>query len=196
MRKIVLIVGDDRLGHRAIAELAGRFPCIPIYRNRSASPKRLFKLVRRNPYLLGDFITMAVAEWRRPDTPIPALPVVSTSADILAMIEREKPQTVVCFRAGIILGSRLLASGPEFLNLHYADLPAWGGLAALPRALRAKAYQQKACLHQMVVAVDAGEVLRRLPYQLDPALSYGENEEIGFTTGLTLLMEYLAEQSA
>ena len=194
MRKTVLIIGDDKLGHRALAALAARFPNIPLYRNRSASPKRLFKLVRRNWNLLGDFITMFLAELRRADTPIPPLPVITTGADIFTMIERENPQTVICFRAGIILGTRLLASGPEFLNLHYADLPEWGGLAALPRALRAKAYQQQACLHRMVVAVDAGEVLRRAPYMLDPSLPYSKNEEIGFATGLALLTEYLMEQ--
>ena len=108
------------------------------------------------------------------------------------MVEREKPDRVICFRAGLIIGKRTLSTGPQFLNLHYADLPEWGGLASLLRAMRAKAYDQNACLHEMVAEIDGGEVYAREAYKLDPSLSYRANEDHAFETGLTLLSKIIS----
>jgi hypothetical protein len=196
MTKIVLIIGDDKLGHRAVADLLPRYPNVPIYLNRSRNPKRLYKIVRKNIGLLWYFIQLFWAEYRRTDTDIPSMSIIENSQDVLDMIAREKPGTVICFRAGLVFGKNLLGSGPRFLNLHYADLPLWGGLASLPRALNAKAYDQHACLHEMVLEIDGGDVLHRQFYRMDPKRTYRENEDVGFDAGLTLLRRVVSGELA
>ncbi len=196
MKKIVLVIGDDKLGHKAVADILAMQIPVTIYLNRSVSPERIIKLLRRNIHMAGDFTKLFLAELFRKDTPIPPLPTLQNGAEILRMICLEKPDIVVCFRAGLILGKKILESGPLFLNLHYADLPEWGGLASIARALRAAAYQQNACLHRMTAQVDGGGVLMKTPYLLDPHLSYKANEERGFEIGLELLTSYLRKEAA
>lgn len=191
MKKIVVIVGDDKLGRQAAAELLALQPGTAIYLNRSVNALRLWKLLRHNPWLARDLLRMFIAELGRKEAVIPRLPALYDSAQVLEMIAREKPDTVICFRAGLIFGKKILNSGPQFLNLHYADLPQWGGLGAIARALRAGAFQQNACLHEMQLEIDAGKVLARQPYTLDPKRSYKENEEAGFAAGMALLTSIL-----
>ena len=163
--KTVYIIGDDKLGHQAIAALG---PDHVIYRNSSNSPMRVLKLVRKGILRADDLLRMVIAEVRRKDTAIHDVPALCSNADVQDMVEREKPDRVICFRAGLIIGRKTLDTGPQFLNLHYADLPDWGGLASIPRALRAGALVQTACLHVMAPEIDGGEVLAREPYALNP----------------------------
>ena len=192
MSKIILIIGDDRMGRKAMASLHAALPDIPIYRNRSGGPKRIIKLIRKKIIPLPAVIAMAWAELRRPVSPAPDFPVLLTNQDVRSMLEREKPDQVICFRAGLVLTEKTLSCEPEFLNLHYTDLPEWGGLGTIYKALKAKAYEQNACLHEMVGEIDAGEVYHRQAYRLDPCKGYKENEDTGFEAGLSLLHHYLS----
>lgn len=187
--KTVLIIGDDKLGHRAVQKLHGQ---VPIYLNSSNTLKRIFKLVCKKILRLDDLLQMGWAEFVRSDVSVPELLALHSNQEVIDMVEREKPDRVICFRAGLIIEKRTLSMGPRFLNLHYADLPEWGGLASLPRAMRGKAYEQNACLHEMVPEIDGGEVYAREPYKLNPGLSYRENEDHAFDSGLTLLSKIVS----
>jgi len=187
--KTVLIIGDDKLGHKAIVAMG---PDVQIYLNRSSSPARILKLVLKGTLSVKDFLIMAWAEYCRRGTQIPDLPVLKSNRDVIDMLKREKPDRVICFRAGLIIGRATLEYPPQFLNLHYADLPEWGGLGSIPRALRAGAFEQNACLHVMVPEIDGGEVLERQPYRIDPKLPYKDNEMRGFAAGLMLLQNVIA----
>lgn len=187
--KTILIIGDDKLGHRAAQKLLGK---VRIYLNSSTSFKLICKLVLKNSLRMDDLLQMAWADYTRSETSIPTLPRLQTNDDVINMINLEKPDRVICFRSGLIMGKQALSMGPQFLNLHYAELPEWGGLAALPRALRAKAYEQHACLHKMVSKIDGGEVYARVPYTLEPRQSYRENEDHAFDVGLILLNKIIS----
>ena len=182
--KTVLIISDDKMGRHAIASLDTD---VSIYLNRSNSPNRIAKLIRNRIIRVGDLLNMAWAELRRSDIQIRDLPVLHSNQDVLRMLQLEQPDRVICFRAGLIISRRTLKMSPQFLNLHYADLPEWGGLGSVARALRAKAFDQNACLHEMVPEIDGGTVLVRQPYQLDPLASYKTNEDTAFGAGLKLL---------
>lgn len=184
MTRTIFFIGDDKLGHRAIRALPDG---APIWLNRTMNLARVVKLLRRRSIAPGDLLAMALADMRRKDTAIPQLPVVTSNADVAQVVAAERPAQVVCFRAGLIFNRATLQSGPQFLNIHYADLPEWGGLGALPRALRAGALEQAACLHEMLPEIDAGQVLHREPFRLNPAESYRENEDRAFSAGLAIL---------
>src|SRR6056297_2220884 len=111
---------------------------------------------------------MVWAELRRPALAEPNFPVLYTNQAIRDMLAREKPDEVICFRAGLVLTEKTLACAPDFLNVHYTNLPKWGGLGTIYKALKAQAYDQNSCLHEMVGEIDAGEVYYREPYKLDP----------------------------
>lgn len=192
MTKIVLIIGDDRMGRIAMTSVHKAFPDIRIYRNRSTSPKRIVKLILKGVLPLSALLVMAWAEMRRRPVPEPDCPVLVTNQDVRSMIETEKPDRVICFRAGLVLTRKTLALPARFLNLHYTDLPQWGGLGTVYKALRAKAYDQNACLHEMVGEIDAGEVYEREAYKLDPSIGYKANEDRAFEAGLRLLHRVLS----
>ena len=192
MRKIILIIGDDRMGRQAMKSVHATFPDMTIYRNRSGSPRRILKLVRKRILSFSALMCMAWAELRRQPVSTPDFPVLLTNQHVREMLEREKPDMVICFRAGLVLTEKTLAYPTQFLNLHYADLPKWAGLGTIAKALKAKAYHQNACLHEMVGEIDAGEVYHREAYTLDPSLGYKANEDRAFEAGLRLLHRYLS----
>ena len=193
MKKLILIIGDDRMGRKAIRHISSAFPNIKIYRNRSGSPLRVLKLLKKNIISLPALINMLWAELQRPNLTVSGLPLLSNDQEVRVILKNENPDEVICFRAGVILTKRTLSCETHFLNLHYADLPKWGGLGAIHEALKAGAYDQHACLHEIWEKIDTGEVYQREPYKLDPSLSYKANEDIAFEAGLTLLQKYVSE---
>ncbi|PLX30224.1 MAG: hypothetical protein C0582_01570 [Alphaproteobacteria bacterium] len=58
--------------------------------------------------------------------------------------------------------------------------------------MKAQAYDQNSCLHEMVGEIDAGEVYYREPYKLDPTIGYKANEDRAFESGLKLLHNYIS----
>lgn len=193
MRKIILIIGDDKMGRRAIANLSKAFPNIMIYRNRSGNPARIAKLIKNKSLPLPSLLYMVLAEIYRPNLEVPDYPLLCTNQEVRDMLVHEKPDEVICFRAGLVLTEKTLACEPTFLNLHCADLPKWGGLGTIYKALKAGAYNQNACLHEMVGKIDAGQIYYRQPYKLDPFISYKANEDRSIESGIILLKNYLSE---
>ncbi|PLX30225.1 MAG: hypothetical protein C0582_01575 [Alphaproteobacteria bacterium] len=119
MRKTILIIGDDRMGRRAISSIRAAFPDIMIYRNRSNSLTRVTKLVKKKIIPFPALLQMVWAELRRPALAEPNFPVLYTNQAIRDMLAREKPDEVICFRAGLVLTEKTLACAPDFLNVHY-----------------------------------------------------------------------------
>lgn len=195
MTRDLLVVGDDRLGRKLLARLQGNTRVLPVF-DRSSSLKRVVKLLRRRVLSPGGVARMALAEYRRPDYPRPPLGEVRSNADLAELIAREKPARVYLFRAGLIIGRKVLGSGAEILNVHCARVPEYGGLGSIGRALRDGAVDQAASLHRVTEAIDRGEVLATRPYRLDPARSYAENENAAYDAGIELLVETLGAPGA
>lgn len=187
MSDIAVLLGDDRIGCRVAGLIAARYPGLPLAFNRSAEPRRILRLLRRRRLRLRDLWAMACAEWQRPIAPRPPLPQINDNASLLAWLAATRPRAVLCFRAGLVISPTALAAGVPFYNIHAAELPEFGGLGAIARALRAGRRQGQACLHHIVERIDDGEVLDREPYALDPRDAYGANEARAYAAAESLL---------
>lgn len=183
--RTLYVIGDDKLGRKAINALGDGHR---IFLNRSTDIGRVLRLVRRGSVSAGSVLKIAIAELLREDYPIDAFPVVRTNSNLLQVIVQQQPERVVCYRAGIVLNREVLRLKPQFLNIHCAELPRYGGLGALSRALRDAAFDQNACLHEIVTDVDAGKVHFRKAYQLSSSKSFRENEDIAYSAGLEILL--------
>lgn len=190
--KTIYIIGDDKLGRCAMGALGED---AIVLRNRSVGVKRVIRLIRKGVIRLRDVIEMGIAELRRSSPAIPDFPTIETNRDLQQIIQENNPDRVVCFRAGLVLSNDVLGMGPEFLNIHCADLPGFAGLGAIRRALDQDALVQNACLHEMVGEIDAGKVLCKEPFELSHSLSYRENEERSYSAGLKILLSLVQGQS-
>lgn len=183
--KTIYVIGDDKIGRAAMNALGKDKK---VFRNQSVGTRRVLKLVRKNVIELRDIITMVLADLRRDDQSIPEFPIIKTNEDLLDCLSVEKPDRVICFRAGLVLNRKVLSLGPQFLNIHCADLPDFAGLGSIPRALRQGILDQNACLHEMLPEIDAGRILHKAPYQLSRTRSYRENEDIAYAAGRKILL--------
>lgn len=154
----------------------------------------MLRLIWKRAIGFTDVLAMAFADLRRADTPVADLPVIETNADVLRMIEAEAPDRVICYRAGLVLTRKVLDQAPQFLNVHCADLPKYGGLGTLHRALRDGAYAQNACLHEITTVIDGGRVLHKEPYTLSPQHSFAQNEDVAYAAGRKILADIISKR--
>ena len=189
MSDILVVLGNDKLGRRAGALLAAHHG-LSVALDKSTSFTRLAKILWRgslSPTLLAK---MALADWSRPDYPVPAhaKPVFS-EADLRALVSSEKIKKVFLFRAGLLVRQKTLDCGAEFFNIHCASLPAYPGLGAIARALADGSYSQNATLFRITSRIDHGDIVACEPYALDPRLSYAKNEDSAYQAGMRLLQK-------
>jgi len=189
--KTIFIIGDDKLGRLAAAELNAPDA---IWLNRSVDSKRVVRLIKTGAIKLQDVLAIAFADLRRPNVAAPDLPIIRTNAEMLELIRTQAPDRIICYRAGLVLTRKVLDQPVQFLNVHCADLPKYGGLGTLHRALRDKAFTQNACLHEITTVIDGGRVLHKEPYQLSPARSFRRNEDIAYAAGRKILGDLAAGQ--
>ena len=187
----VLLVGDDKLGRRLLARLGNSLGVV-IALDHSSKLKRVVKLVLGKKLPLRVLAKMAWVELCRSDYPRMTAPIIRTNDSLLKLIHEHHAQKIYLFRAGLIISKKLLAENIEILNVHCARLPEYGGLGAVDRALSDGALAQCASLHRVTTRIDGGEVLQTMPYQLDPSLSYADNEERAYAAGIELLARELS----
>ena len=184
MKRVLLIVGDDHWG-RVAASAYGDDPGVLVARNMGASPRRALKLMLKGSIPPLALVQMAWAEMQRPEVEAHIEHVVSSNADVLGLATQANIKTVVLFRAGLIISSTVLGT-LNVLNVHCASLEGYGGLASIHRALRDRAFEQHATLHQVTTRIDAGEVMDQELYTL-PGTSYRDSEDIAYAAGIRLL---------
>ena len=187
----VLLVGDDKLVRRLLVRLRSNFNVV-IALDHSSNLKRIIKLVICRKLPLRILLKMAWAEWLRPDYPRMVAPIIRSNAMLLKLIHECGARKVYLFRAGLIINSTLLTEDMEILNVHCSRLPEYDGLCALDRAMQDGALRQCATLHRVTTKIDAGEVLQTRPFQLDPSLTYADNEERAYEAGIELLVGVLS----
>lgn len=134
---------------------------------------------------------MAWAEWARPKSADLGWPAIRTNQDLLAWAEQGVSQ-VYLYRAGLIVNRAVIATFVDVLNVHCARIPAYGGVGAIPRALRDRAFEQEATLHRVTHNIDDGEVVATEPYKLDPKDAYRVNEDRAYLAGAKLMLRQLA----
>jgi len=186
----LLVTSDDKLGRRLAARVAGT-PDLIIATDVTPSAKRVVRLLRRgslSPLLL---LRMVIAETARSDSPGKIQHRIRGNSELLAFMKAQAVEEVYLFRAGLIISRDLLSSGASFFNCHCARLDGFGGLGAIHRALRERAYEQAATLHRVTQEIDSGEIIALEPYRLDPRSAYGANEDIAYEAGIRLLSRML-----
>ena len=189
MAKYVLIVGDDKVGRKLISRLESAGCNVTIYLDRSTSVRRVVRLLRRRRLAVRHFIKMALAAFTRPDVSTRDYPAIRSNADLLDVLGDESPDAVYLFRAGLVIERSIIDAGVPLLNVHCADVPAYGGLAAIPRAIDDGAWSQHATLHRVVERIDGGEVIRTEPFEMRKENSYRENEDIAYDASIRLLLD-------
>lgn len=186
--KTMLILGGDRIGQKAM-EYLKESESLVIVVDRSTSIKRVAKLILRkrlSPILI---LKMLICEFRRPSSDVPSIvsPGIVNNKDLLALLDTHKPERVVLFRAGLLINREVISQGIPLFNIHCANVPEYGGLGSIDRALKDNAFEQNATLHQVTTTIDEGQVFDVEPFRLDASKSYCHNEDFAYQAGLKLL---------
>lgn len=185
-KKVLLIVGNDKIGRKLLANLNVN-DSIVIYLDKSSSLKRVIKLIKRGSLSIWLIVKMFWADLLRKNYPSPDLPAIYKNGDLIkVMSEIENLDKVYLFRAGLIISKKTLAAFPRIYNVHCGRLPDYGGLGIIQRALNDRAYDQCATLYQVTVSIDDGEIFDTEPYRLDPKRSYKYNEDSAYDAGIKL----------
>lgn len=147
-------------------------------------------LLRKRRVTLAWLAQMAWAEAQRPKSSDLRITALRTNRELLAWAERGVDRLYL-FRAGLIINRTVIETFADVLNVHCATIPDYGGVAAIPRALRDGAYNQNATLHRVTERIDDGEILKTRAYVLDPRATYRRNEDAAYEAGMKLLIDYL-----
>lgn len=112
--KIVYVIGDDKIGRKAMNLLGGGQI---IYRNQSVDALRISRLIRRRVVTFSEIFKMFIADLRRQKIQVSDYPTLKSNEDIVEMVECEKPDVVICFRAGLVLSDKVLDMPPRFSKI-------------------------------------------------------------------------------
>jgi methionyl-tRNA formyltransferase len=193
--KRIIVVGNDKIGGQALKVLSSlqktneTFFCV----DRSTNIKRLANLIKRGSISPRLVVKMLFCEIIRPgEKPPITMPSIMNNKELVELIKARRPKEVILFRAGLIINANVLAQGVKILNLHCSRLPDYGGIGTIARALKDQEYEQAACLHIVTKRIDDGQVIKMMPYQLDPLSTYCLNERNAYNAGIQLLEEYLS----
>ena len=188
--KAIVVVGNDKIGRRLVSKISDNSD-ISVLIDHSSGLSRIYKILLKRRIGIKTLLLMGLAEMMRRDTAIPDLPRITSNADLATACKKNNVKRVFLFRAGLIISRELLDQGFEIINMHCARLPEYGGLASIHKALVNKDYDQCATLHIVTEGIDKGEIIRTLPFKLDPKFSYKKNEDTAYEAGITLLSHYL-----
>lgn len=190
--KILVIVSPDKLGRFFLSQAPQDQKIIYAY-DHSSNYKRLFKLIIKRILKIRTVFLMQWAECSREKIAILNEPteIIHNNIDLRKLINKENITTVYLFRAGLIISKITLKEQVDFLNIHCAKIPEYGGIGVLDRALRNKAFKQEATLHVVTETIDSGQVISVEPYAMSPQNSYQQNEDIAYRAGADLLIKHL-----
>lgn len=193
--KTMLLIGDDKISSRALAQVRALPELVVI--DGSGSLSRVRAMLRRRSLTPALLAKMAAAEARRPAFDIASAVSgrIGSYKDLVLLLKQHAIQRLILFRAGLIIRRDVLDSVGTVLNIHSASLPEYGGIGVIDRALRDGAYDQRATLHRVTTRIDEGEVLDTEPYRLSPANSYFANEELAYAAGTVLLKRTLLSET-
>lgn len=192
--KTLLILGGDRVARQALSHLKLSSNLL-IAIDQSTSLKRVAKLILKKRLSLWLFIKMLMCEFKREKSAVPIsdFPVIKNNKELLDLISDSKPERIILFRAGLVINREVISKNIPLLNIHCAKVPEYGGLGSIDRAIKNRAVEQNATLHQVTTTIDKGEVFDIEPFQLDIKKSYCANESIAYQAGLKLLLRTISE---
>ncbi len=193
---VLLICGDDKLSRELISKIPESW-IFQLAIDRSNDLRRIFRLLSKKRIQWAAIFQIAWADLFRKDHQIHrSFDQVRTNSDIESLIKKYTINTVILFRASIIINKELINSHVEFINTHCARIPDYAGLGAINKALKNKDFDQEATLHHVAAKIDAGKVIATQPYQLNDRFSFGENENIAYDAGIDLIIEFMRKKLA
>lgn len=188
--KTILILGGDRIAQKALTcpDINATSPLIVI--DRSTSLRRVARLVWRGRLSLWLVFKMFYCEQMRKSSPKSRqfFPEMKCNSDLIALIDEYRPARIILFRAGLVINKDVISRGIPLLNIHCANVPEYGGLGSINRALKDGSIHQNATLHQVTTTIDEGIVFDVEPYLLNTKRSYCYNENVAYEAGLKLLL--------
>lgn len=190
--KTMLILGRDCVSQKALEKIEGcSSPQIVI--DNSMSLVRLWRLIHRRRLSIPLLCKMFFCELRRKPKfeEKNNFMEIKNNGDILNLIDEYRPARIILFRAGLVINQEVISKGIPLLNIHCANIPDFGGLGVIQKALDKEVYNQNATLHQVTTTIDEGKVFEVEPYTLDPQKSYCYNENIAYDAGINLLLRAL-----
>jgi len=112
---------------------------------------------------------------------------VVSDSEIVDYAKKIDAGRVFLFRVSIIIKPETLSRGLPFYNTHCADIIKYGGLGSLSKALAKGDFSQRVVIHRVTPSIDVGEEISSENYNLNPKLTYPQNEEIAYSAGIKLL---------
>ena len=194
--KTLLILGGDKIARDALGTITASNNLMVAIDN-STSLGRVVRLIAKRRIGLLLIIKMILCELIRTDPKISVKDFASikNNSDVLRIIDEFKPQRIYLFRAGLVISREVIDRGIPLMNIHCAKIPEYGGLGSIARAIKDKAVEQHATLHQVTTTIDRGDVLDLEPFYLDPRKTYCFNENVAYQAGLRLLTRTVGGQA-
>lgn len=193
---IILLLSDDKLCAQAwmsVRDLPEDQRPIPVL-VKTDLLARTFRMLGKRRLKPKHLLAMMIAERRRKRSSIvPFRHTVRSTAELERLIGENAPEACLMFRCGLIIDIPLLATCP-FYNIHSASIPAYGGIASVPRAIENGDLAQEATCHEVTAAIDEGRIVDTEPYLLRKELTYRENEEIAYAAGAALLRRVVIDR--
>ena len=186
--KTLIILGNDKIGGTAFKRLYSS-QSLSIMIDLSSNLSRIFALIRKKKIGIQLLIKMILAELMRTGSKPPkSLPSISSNAQLLERIEKERFQKIILFRAGLIIRKSVIETGVQIFNIHAAKVPEYGGIGSINCALQDEAFDQFACFHRVTDKIDDGEIVDRESFTLSPDKPYYVNEDIAYAAATCLLL--------
>lgn len=195
--KTLLIIGGDKIGRSTLNTLEPSDELM-IAIDRSTNFKRIIWLITKKRIALFLLIQMFTCELMRKNlkSPVKEVASIRNNSDLLHIINEFKPQRIVLFRAGLVISREVIERGIPLMNIHCAKVPEYGGLGSIKRAIKNRALEQYATLHQVTTTIDKGEIFDLEPFYLDAQKSYCFNENIAYKAGLRLLSRTISRKAS
>jgi len=193
--KTLLILGGDKIARSALETLTSSGNLM-IAIDNSTNLKRVVRLIAKRRIELFLLIKMFACELIRKNIKFSLKGVASikNNSDLVRIINEFKPHRILLFRAGLVISREVIDRGIPLMNIHCAKVPEYGGLGSLDRAIKDRALDQHATLHQVTTTIDRGEMFDFEPFRLDLSKNYCNNENLAYEAGLKLLKRLLKDE--
>ena len=184
------LIASDKIGKKLLSLMP-----IDFYENviidKSVDIKKIWRLILKRRIPINAFAQIFKAELFRenPHIDVSQKKFITNNKELLQILKSKNIKKLYLFRAGLVISKEILDQGIDIMNVHCADIPEYGGLGAIYRAIKNKRYIQHAVLYKITERIDDGEIISKKNYILNPDLSYLENENIAYNAGIELFLK-------
>lgn len=193
--KILLLLGRDAAASNLGFELEQlNIQNLRIYVDKSKMLRKIIRILIKGRIRIPTLLKITWAEFLRKKKKFNINGTIQNNAQLLKVIREDKPDIILCFRCGLIINQSVLNENVAVYNIHVSDLPHFPGLGTIDQSIKARSWDQNACLHYIDVDIDQGQVLYKKKYTMNVKNSYKNNEDIAYRAGIALAIEFIRNQ--